>query len=184
MPVTERTYQMVALEDPEGQWELHRGRLREKPAMTASHNQAGVDLAFSILQQVDRREYTVRVDSGRVKRADETYYIPDVIVVPTRLVRPQLGRTDLLEVYESPLPFVSEIWSPSTGTYDVDEKLREYMKRGDLEIWRLHPYDRTVIAWQRQADGSYNETVYRGGIVRLHALPEVTIDLDALFGPV
>jgi Uma2 family endonuclease len=183
MPVTARTYQMVALEDPEGRWELHRGRLREKPAMTASHNQAGIDLAFSILQQVDRREYTVRVDSGRAKRADETYYIPDVFVVPTRLVLPQLGRTDLLEVYESPLPFVSEIWSPSTGSYDVDKKIPEYMKRGDLEIWRLHPYERTVVAWQRQPDGSYTERVCRGGTVRLQALPNVVIDLDALFGP-
>jgi Uma2 family endonuclease len=173
---------MVALEDPEGQWELHRGRLREKPAMTASHNQTGIDLAFSILLQVDRREFTVRVDSGRVKRADETYYIPDVFVVPTRLVLPQLGRTDLLEVYEAPLPFVAEIWSPSTGSYDVDAKLREYMRRGDLEIWRLHPYDRTVTAWRRQDDGSYDETIHRGGIVRLHALPDVSIDLYALFG--
>src|SRR5690349_4177254 len=104
MPVTGRTYQMVALEDPEGKWELHRGRLREKPSMTASHNQTGVDLAFSILQQVDQREYTVRVDSGRAKRADETYYIPDVFVVPTRLVAPQLGRMDLLEIYEAASP--------------------------------------------------------------------------------
>jgi Uma2 family endonuclease len=181
MPVTERTYRMVALEDPEGHWELHRGRLREKPAMTASHNQTGVDLAFSILQQVDRREYTVRVASGRVKRADETYYVPDVLVVPTRLVIPQLGRTDQLEIYESPLPFVSEIWSPSPGGYDVDQKLPEYMKRGDLEIWRLHPYEHTVTAWRRQADDSYIETIFRGGVVRLHALPEVSVDLDALF---
>ncbi len=30
MPVSEQTYRVVALEDPEGQWELHRGRLREK----------------------------------------------------------------------------------------------------------------------------------------------------------
>jgi len=181
MPLTERTYQMVALEDPEGKWELHRGRLREKPAMTASHNQTGVDLAFSILQQVDRREYTVRVDSGRAKRADETYYIPDVFVVPTRLVAPQLGRTDLLEIYEAALPFVAEIWSRATGNYDVDQKIPEYMNRGDQEIWRLHPYQRTVTAWRRQPDGSYVEIVYRGGLVRLHALPEVSIDLDALF---
>ena len=181
MPVTERTYQMVALEDPEGQWELHRGRLREKPAMTASHNQSCVDLAFSILQQVDRREYTVRVNSGRTKRADETYYIPDVFVVPARLVAPQLGRTDMLEVYEAPLPFVAEAWSQSMGGYDVDQKLPEYVKRGDLEIWRLYPYERSVIAWRRQADGSYTQTVFRGGVVCLYALPNVSIDLDALF---
>jgi Uma2 family endonuclease len=181
MPISERTYQMVLLDDPEGQWELHRGQLREKPGMTASHNQAGVDLAYAIMRQVDRREYTVRIDSARTKRGDETYYIPDVFVVPTRLVEPQLGRMDRLEIYEVPLPLVAEIWSISTGSYDVDAKIPEYMKRGDQEIWRLHPYERTLTTWRRQQDGSYSETLYRGGTIRLHALPEVVIDLDALF---
>jgi Uma2 family endonuclease len=181
MPVTERTYELVALEDPEGSWELHCGRLREKPGMTASHNQIGIDLALSIMQQADRHEYTVRVDSARTKRSDETYYIPDVFVVPTRLVAPQLGRSDRLEIYEEPLPFVVEVWSPSTGDYDVDAKLPEYMKRGDYEIWRVHPYERTVTAWQRRADGSYDEIIFRGGTVHLHALPEVVIDLDKLW---
>ena len=72
MPVTELTFERVALEDPEGQWELHRGRLREKPGMTAAHNQVGVDLAFAVMQQLDRNEYTVRIDSARAKRSDET----------------------------------------------------------------------------------------------------------------
>ena len=38
MPVTERTYRQVVLEDPEGQWELHRGRLREMPSTTFAQN--------------------------------------------------------------------------------------------------------------------------------------------------
>jgi len=152
--------------------------------MTAAHNQLGVDLAFAVMQQLDRGEYTVRIDSARAKRGDETYYIPDVFVVPTRLVLPQLGVTDRLEIYDEPLPFIAEIWSPSTGGYDVDAKVPEYMKRGDSEIWRLHPYERTVTAWRRQADGSYTESVYSGGKVRLHAPSEVTVDLDALFAPV
>jgi Uma2 family endonuclease len=181
MAVTERTFRIVALEDPEGHWELDRGRLREKPGMTASHNQLGFDLGVAITLQLDRREYRVRVDSARAKRSDETYYIPDVFVVPMRLVAPQLGRSDQLEIYEEPLPFVAEIWSPSTGGYDAAAKIPEYMKRGDLEIWLVHPYERTVIARQRQRDGSYHETVLQRGTVRLHALPEVAIDLDTLW---
>ena len=50
-----------------------------------------------------------------------------------------------------------------------------------LEIWRLHPYDKTLTTWRRQRDGSYAETVYTGGQVHPVALPGVTIDLDALF---
>lgn len=74
-----------------------------------------------------------------------------------------------------------EIWSPSTGRYDIIEKLRDYQARGDLEIWRVHPYERTITAWRRSPDGSYTESIYRGGTVRLESLPGVAIDLDTLF---
>jgi Uma2 family endonuclease len=86
-----------------------------------------------------------------------------------------------LESYMQPLPFVAEVWSPSTGDYDVDTKFPEYKKRGDLEIWRIHPYDRQIIAWRRQADGSYSETAYTSGEVPVASLPGVTIKLDSLF---
>jgi Uma2 family endonuclease len=79
------------------------------------------------------------------------------------------------------LPLVVEAWSPSTGEYDVDTKFPIYRDRGDLEIWRLHPYDRTLTRWVRLADGGYREDVFTGGDVRPVALPDVVIDLDALF---
>ena len=86
-----------------------------------------------------------------------------------------------VEIYTDPLPLVAEIWSQSTGNYDVTEKLAAYQRRGDLEIWRIHPYDRTLTAWRRQDDGAYTETLYRGGSVRPAFLPDVSIDLDTLF---
>ena len=79
------------------------------------------------------------------------------------------------------MPLVVEVWSPSTGDYDVETKLQEYKRRGDAEIWRLHPYERTLIAWRLQTDGSYSETLYREGMVVPISLPNVSIDLDSLF---
>jgi hypothetical protein len=38
MPVGEATYERVALEDPDGEWELDCGRLWSKPGMTTQHN--------------------------------------------------------------------------------------------------------------------------------------------------
>jgi Uma2 family endonuclease len=76
---------------------------------------------------------------------------------------------------------VVEVWSPSTGGYDIDAKIPEYRRRGDLEIWRLHPFEKTLAAWRRQPDGSYTELILQGGTVQAVALPNVTIDLDALF---
>ena len=127
-------------------------------------------------------EFAVRSALGHVRRSSESYYIPDVYVVPLEVVREgRRLKPKALEVYEAPVPLVVEVWSPSTGAYDVESKLPEYQRRGDLEIWRIHPYERTLTAWRRQPDGSYTETLYRGGTVQPVALPGVTIDLDALF---
>ena len=182
MAVSEEMYRQLALEDPHGSWELHCGVLRQKPGMSFEHSHVLVDLFVLLQQQLDKQEFTVRPSLGRVRRSPEHYYIPDVYVVPTDLV--QEGRRlhpRALEVYEAPLPLVVEVWSPSTGAYDLESKLPEYQRRGDLEIWRIHPYERTLTAWRRQPDGSYTETLYRGGTMQPVALPGVTIDLDALF---
>ena len=179
--VSESTYRRIALEDPDGQWELHCGALRQKPNMTVEHNYIGRRLHRFLIQQLDEREFDVVVNDGRVRRSAQNYYIPDVYVVPMDLIRPLRRRPDVLEAYEVPLPLVVEVWSPSTGAYDVEAKLVEYQRRGDREIWRIHPYERTLIAWRRQDDGSYTETLYTAGIVEPVALPNMRIDLEALF---
>lgn len=181
MAITAESYEQLALEDPDGHWELECGVLRQKPGMTFDHNRGMRRLAADLITQLDRREFEVAMDSSRNHVSTGSFYIPDLVVIPVALVErgKQTGRR--LEVYNEPLPLVVEIWSPSTGAYDVGRKLREYQRRGDAEIWRLHPYERTLTAWRLQPDGSYSETVYRGGTVEPLALPGVRIDLDALF---
>jgi Uma2 family endonuclease len=183
MSVMQKTYEEIALEDRDHHWELHRGQLREKPAMSIAHNWSMRRLGRQLIMQLDKHEFEVIVNTGRVRHTEENTYIPDVMVVPMAAVRRQLERPRALEVYDEPLPFLAEFWSPSTGGYDVGEKLDEYQKRGDREIWRPHPFERTVIAWHRQPDGTYLRTVYHGGVVPLVALPNVTIDIDDLFAP-
>jgi Uma2 family endonuclease len=227
MPVSDHIYKQVALEDPDGHWELACGRLRGKPGMTIEHNDIMATLAEELILQLDRREYRVRTDGPRLRVSGGSYYLPDVCVIPHALVeRKRREAPRELEVYEQPMPLVVEVWSPSPGpaapggrtrsadragvgargfggvpqisssrggagnrrpeqgalAYDVEEKLREYQRRGDLEIWRLHPYERTLTTWRRQPDGGYQESTIRGGAVQPVALPGVTIELGALFG--
>jgi len=181
MPVSEATYKQVALEDPEGQWELVCGRLRSKPIMTTEHNAAMNGLTHQLDRQLDWNEYVVRTNSGRLRVSTGLYYIPDLCVVPRAYERRLRERPGTFEVYDEPMPLVVEVWSPSTGNYDVEEKLREYQRRGDLEIWRIHPYEQTLTAWRRQPDGGYERSVQQGGTVQPVALPGVPIDLDRLF---
>jgi Uma2 family endonuclease len=179
--ISGEAYERLALAEPDRKWELRDGVLREKPGMTASHNWLEVKLGYMLMAQLDWSVFQVRVNAGRVHRPEATYFIPDVFVVPTALVAPLLDLQDVLEVYAQPLPLVVEVWSCSTGEYDVEEKLAVYQQRGDLEIWRIHPYERTLTAWRRLPDGSYEETIHREGVVSPTALPGVAIDLATLF---
>ncbi|MDP9366619.1 MAG: Uma2 family endonuclease [Chloroflexota bacterium] len=181
MPITAETYERIALEDPEGRWELHRGRLRGKPGMSFAHNQTIDRLSGQFYRQLDISLYAIRINHGHVNRTDETYYIPDLFVVPLGLDNQDWTLRNVLETYGQPLPLVVEVWSPSTGGYDVDAKFPEYQRRGDIEIWRIHPFDRVLTAWRRQPSGEYAVLEYRDGTVEPVALPGVKIDLDALF---
>lgn len=180
MPVSETTFEQLALEDPEGQWELVCGRPRRKPEMTQEHNSAARRLAMILARQLDLDAYEVGTNAGYAARDATTAFLPDVVVIPKRLIR-AAGGTMKLETYADPLPFVAEVWSPSTGSYDVDTKLPEYRQRGDQEIWRIHPYERTVIAWRLQLDGSYIEATYTTGDVPVRSLPGVVVSLATLF---
>lgn len=181
MVVQALTYEEIALADPSRQWEMHDGRLREKPPMSDAHNVVIHRLAYQLFQQLDVDAFDIRINFARARLDDRHYYIPDLAVVPVPSSKPLATRTQPLEVFPDPLLLVAEGWSPSTGDFDVDEKLPRYMARGDREIWRLHPFEVTLTAWRRQPDGSYTKVILRGGQVQLVALPDVTIDLDLIF---
>ncbi|MGH2585646.1 MAG: Uma2 family endonuclease [Dehalococcoidia bacterium] len=181
MRVSVATYERVALEDTDHIWELVCGELVERPPMTTEHEELSAALARRLIVQLDERDYSVRANSGRRRVPSGNYRVPDVVVIPRDYVRRLQATPRTFEVYHEPMPLVVEVWSPSTGGHDVEDKLKEYQQRGDLEIWRIHPYERTLIAWRRQPDGSYTETLYTSGDVQSAFLPNVTIALESLF---
>lgn len=182
MPVSEETYLRLVLEDPDSKWELRCGRLQQKPPMTARHNEVARFLGYRLQQQLPWDAYQVSVDAGHARAFERDYFIPDLMVIPSAYVqRMKREQPTAAEVYADPLPFVTEVWSPSTGKDDATTKLQDYPRRGDLEIWLLNKGERNVRAFRKQADNTYTETVYYGGTVRPVALPNVTIDLDELF---
>ena len=178
--MSEEAYEQFVLSGIDGARELHDGRLVEKPGMTWRYGRIAAWLSHLLQNQLDRRAFEVRINEGRVRNPADTIYIPDILVVPTSFGDEFLDELSLA-IFSGPLPLVVEVWSPSTGDYDVDAKLPAYQQRGDLEIWRVHPCERTLTAWQRQPDGRYVEFIHREGMVRPQSLPEVAIDLAALF---
>jgi Uma2 family endonuclease len=182
MPVSDVTYERVALEDRHSHWELHCGRLVEKPPVTAQHADIIERLYSQLRPQLPVDEYALRAEAGRLRRGSGSYYEPDLSVIPRAFVeRLMRDRPTELEVYDEPILLVVEVWPPSTGNSDVVDKVPEYQRRGDAEIWRIHPHERTVTVWRRQTDGSYRETLHTAGVIRPAALPNVTIKIEALF---
>lgn len=177
--MSEQEYKRFLLAGAEGVWELHDGVLVEKPGMSFRHGEVPARLAFFLLSQLDWNEYSVVVDL-RVRRPDGTVFVPDLMVIPASYSDEIRDRPELA-IYSEPVPLIVEVWSPSTGEFDRSAKIPVYQERGDLEIWFIHPYDRTVTRWVRQADGSYSETVHRSSPVIPDSLPGVVIDLDRLF---
>lgn len=181
MPVSQETYERVALEEDDEIWELHCGRLVQKPAMTAEHNDP-IELLFRRLAvQLPEDQYAIRSEGGRLRASSGSNFVPDLFVVPRSYVRALRQAPETFEVYDEPALLVVEVWSRSTGRYDVNTKIPDYRRRGDAEIWRMQPYEQLVTIWRRQPDGTYIETAYSAGVIELAALPGAYIDIGALW---
>jgi Uma2 family endonuclease len=170
-------YEQLVLDDPDRQWEIIRGRLLEKPAMSFAHNHGALDLGYLFRDQLDHNRYLVSVNLARLHNPQDTYIIPDVVVIPIEATAPFRERPLSVEIYDGPVPLIAEFLSPPTGKYDVEGKLLAYRARGDREIWIVHPEERTLTAWRRRSDGSYEELVITGGTISPTALPNVVISL-------
>ncbi|MCC7021246.1 MAG: Uma2 family endonuclease [Thermomicrobiales bacterium] len=178
--ISEQEYRELALSEEGHLVELWDGVPREKPLMSMKHGDAVAHLGIDLANQLDRLEFRVNFNEGRARISERNYFIPDIAVIPAAFKAPYEDDSRALNAYDQPLPLVVEVWSRTTGHDDFAVKLQAYRERGDTEIWFFHPYERTLIAWRRQPDGSYVETLYRGGIVPVASLPGVVIDLDAL----
>lgn len=179
--LSEVEYEQFVWANPDHKWELVEGRPREKPGMSWEHGDIIFLLGYLLQLHLDRRLYRIGINDWRVRRVPGTIYIPDLVVVPTTNGREFAGQPGRLAIFSQPLPLVVEAWSQSTGDYAVEAKIPEYQRRGDLEIWRNHPYEQTLTAWRRLPDGTYQSTIYGEGVVHPVALPEVTIDHADLF---
>jgi len=183
MSISAKTYERVALEDPHGGWELVCGQLRQKPPMTTEHQSTIRQAAEQFHDQIDRNRYAIDTAQTRVRISGESYLIPDLCVLPRDLIqRRRREHPRELEIFDEPLPLIVEVWSPSTGERDRTDKLDAYRQRGDKEIWLIHPYERWLRAWRKQADDTYSERLFTGdAVIEPVALPGVRVELARLF---
>jgi Uma2 family endonuclease len=101
---------------------------------------------------------------------------PDIVVVC------DFGKLDKKGCSGAP-DFIVEIISPSTAGKDHIQKLRLYEKHGVKEYWIVHPLDSFLTVRILQQNGKYgNPMIFEGkGTIKVTVLPELEIDLDAVF---
>jgi Uma2 family endonuclease len=171
------TYERLAVLEEHKLTELWDGVPVEKPVMRQGHGDAMVFLALALGPQLDLGHVRLRVNHTKLAIPGGNYFIPDVAIVPA----PAIGVPDAADLFHVPAFLVVESWSPSTGACDARVKIPGYKARGDAEIWRVHPIERSVVRWVRQPDGRYDETLVTSGRIGLAALPGVAVDLADVF---
>jgi Uma2 family endonuclease len=162
--------------------ELRDGLLVEKPVVSVAHVRLIDRLARQLHLATDPDAFVVSTGGSRLRIGAGSFAVPDLVVLAAASEARLFADDPLaLAAYDDPAALVVEVWSPSTGGYDLEAKIPGYMARGDAEIWRLHPLERTVVRWVRQPDGRYEEVRASAGRIELAALPGVAVDLAALF---
>ena len=121
--VSEQEYRELVLSDDDRFWELWDGVLVEKPPMSMRHDNVASYLGAMLIFQLDPNEYVVNINSGKTRYTARNYYIPDVVVIPAAYQQPFEHDPRSFNAYTDPLPFVAEVWSRTTGGYDMAAKL-------------------------------------------------------------
>jgi Uma2 family endonuclease len=177
-----RTYAQLALEDPEGRWEMASGATRRKPPESFLHGAVIDALVEQIVPQLRGSPFRLSVNHARLMIDPYQVCLPDLVVLPRALsARAVAERPRALETYHTGLPLVIEVWTPATAEYDVEAKIPEYRRAGTDEIWLVHPTARAVTVWVRRPAAGYQEIIRGGGVLTPARIPDLALDIDALF---
>lgn len=154
--------------------------VREPPAPSRPHQELAGELHFQIrlaLEGKSCRVYMAPFDV-RLPKGGEADDRIDTVVQPDVLIVCDLSKLDQRGMRGAP-DWIAEVLSPTTASHDQIVKVPIYERAGVLEVWLVHPIDRTVTIY-RLADGRYGRpTVLElRGQTPISAIPGVTIDWD------
>ncbi len=175
-------YQQFTEDD---RFELIAGEVYDmSPAPSRRHQEICGELFRQIANHlVDRRcsAYMAPFDV-RLAEADESDEETSTVVQPDISIICDHKKLDDKGCKGAP-DFIAEIISPYTASKDNITKAALYEKHGVKEYWIVHPLDNIIIIRRLGENGKYAPAdFYEGkGTLALSVLPDLAIDLDALF---
>jgi Uma2 family endonuclease len=152
----------------------------KEPAPSRSHQEIVGELYFQIrlaLEGKPWRAYVAPFDV-RLPKAGEADARVDTVVQPDVLVVSDLGKLDQRGMRGAP-DWLAEVLSPASAAHDRVVKLPVYERAGVLEVWFVHPTDRTVTIYRLQ-DARYGRPTVLDmkGRTPITAVPGVSINWD------
>ena len=132
-----------------GDYESHeyvKGELVPMPPHTIEHGEITVNISALLRQQI--RKHQLGSYSAETKfEVGSSGRRPDVAFLAKDRV-PENKRQ------ASPVPpdLAVEIVSPSDTSYDVEEKVLEYLEAGTRMVWVIHPVTKTVMVYRSPTD--------------------------------
>jgi Uma2 family endonuclease len=156
--------------------------VREPPAPSRPHQELVGELYHQIrlaLAGKRWRPYIAPFDV-RLPKAGEADDEIDTVVQPDVLIVCDLNKLDVRGMRGAP-DWLAEILSPTTANHDQIVKLPVYERAGVLEVWLIHPTDRTLTIYRLES-GRYGRPIVQQlrGRTTMSAIPGVTIDWDRL----
>ncbi|MDM8541312.1 Uma2 family endonuclease [Desulfococcaceae bacterium HSG9] len=166
-------------------FELIAGEVYDmSPAPSRRHQQISGELFRQIANHLVDRQCSVYAApfDVRLTEADEADEECSTVVQPDISVICDHEKLDDKGCKGAP-DFIAEIISPYTASKDNITKAALYEKHGVKEYWIVHPVDNILIVRHLDENGKYTPAVfYEGqGTLKLAVLPDLEIDLDALF---
>lgn len=156
--------------------------VKEPPAPSPSHQELVGELYHQIRLALDRKSGRVYIApfDVRLPKAGEADDHVDTVVQPDVLIVRDLSKIDGRGMRGAP-DWIAEVLSPTTASHDQILKLPIYERAGVLEVWLVHPTDRTLTIYRLEG-ACYGRPINLElqGRTAISAIPGVSIDWNRL----
>ncbi len=153
-------------------YELINGVVMMSPRPAIQHQRISGKLYAQLSQSLKGKNCEPILEADLI--IQEQNFVPDLMVV----CDDDLNQLDQMVYYDKPPIIVIEIISPSSGSRDYFVKRHAYKELGVHEYWIVSPEEKCIMVI-RFATGE--ECRYCEGQVKSYVMPEIAIDLDAIF---
>jgi Uma2 family endonuclease len=158
--------------------------VKEPPAPSRAHQEVVGELYLQIRLALEGKRWRAYIApfDVRLPKGGEPDDLVDTVVQPDVIVVRDLSKLDQRGMRGAP-DWVAEVLSPGTTSHDQNVKIPVYERAGVLEVWLVHPVDRTLTIHRLENERYGSPIVLElKGRTPISALPGVSIDWDRLWG--